>query len=88
MDLCTSGKSDYKLVTVEDYEPLIGAEAVERISRKAESLRDLHVINVNSTYYGGGVAEILSSLTLLMNACGVRTGWARYTRTPRLLHHH
>jgi len=75
MDLCTPGKSDYKLVTVEDYEPLIGAEAVERISRKAEYLRDLHVINVNSTYYGGGVAEILSSLTLLMNACGVRTGW-------------
>ena len=31
MDLCTSGKSEFKLVTVEDYEPLIGAEAVERI---------------------------------------------------------
>ena len=38
------------LVTVEDYEPLIGAEGVERIGRKAECLRDLHVINVNSTY--------------------------------------
>jgi hypothetical protein len=62
------------LVTVEDYEPLIGAEGVERIGRKAECLRDLHVINVNPTYYGGGVAEIRSSLTLLMNACGVRTG--------------
>ena len=39
------------------------------------ALGDLHVVNINSTYYGGGVAEILSSLTLLMNASGIRTGW-------------
>jgi trehalose synthase len=32
-------------------------------------------VHVNSTYYGGGVAEILRSLTLLMNNLGVRTGW-------------
>jgi trehalose synthase len=69
------GESDHKLVTIEDYEPLIGAETVERIGGKAERLRDLHVVNVNSTYYGGGVAEILSSLTLLMNAAGIKTGW-------------
>jgi len=75
MDGQGSAKADYKLVTVADYEPLIGAEAVERISRKAERLRDMHVVNVNSTYYGGGVAEILSSLTLLMNASRIRTGW-------------
>jgi trehalose synthase len=54
---------------------LIGAETVERIVRKAERLRDLHVININSTYYGGGVAEMLSSLTLLMNAAHIKTGW-------------
>ena len=75
MDLQTQGKGDYKLVTVADYEPLIGAETVERIGRKADRLADLHVVNVNSTYYGGGVAEILSSLTLLMNASGIKTGW-------------
>jgi trehalose synthase len=63
------------LTRLEDYEPLIGSDAVERIARKAERLRDLHVVNVNSTYYGGGVAEILSSLTLLMNSVGIRTGW-------------
>jgi len=66
---------DFRLCTIEDFEDLIGAEAVERILRKAERLRDLHVVNINSTYYGGGVAELLSSLTLLMNASGIRTGW-------------
>ena len=62
-------------VSIADYEALIGAETVERILKKAACLSDLHVVNINSTYYGGGVAEILSSLTLLMNAAGIRTGW-------------
>ena len=65
----------FKLNSVEDYEPLIGAEAVERLMKKVEALNDIHLVNINSTYYGGGVAEILSSLTLLMNASGIKTGW-------------
>lgn len=65
----------FKLTSVEDYEPHIGSEAVGRVLKKVEMLRDLHVVNVNSTYYGGGVAELLSSLTLLMNASGIKTGW-------------
>ncbi|MDD5640994.1 MAG: glycosyl transferase family 1, partial [Syntrophales bacterium] len=56
-----------RLTQVEDYEPFIGPEAVDRLHQKAESLRHLHVANINSTYYGGGVAEMLSSLSLLMN---------------------
>ncbi|MEJ2378331.1 MAG: glycosyltransferase, partial [Pseudolabrys sp.] len=64
-----------KLASVKDYEPLIGGEVVDRLLKKIEVLRDLHLVNINSTYYGGGVAEILSSLTLLMNASGIRTGW-------------
>ena len=75
MDRVEPEGSEYKLASIEDYEALIGAEAVERIGRKVQRVRDLHVVNVNSTYYGGGVAEILSSLTLLMNAAGIKTGW-------------
>lgn len=67
--------STHRLISVPDYEPHIGAEAVERILAKAHRVRDFHVVHVNSTYYGGGVSELLSSLTLLMNAAGVRTGW-------------
>jgi len=60
---------------VEHYEKLVGAETVERIKKKAEPLKSLHLVNVNSTYYGGGVAELLSSMTLLMNGLGIKTGW-------------
>lgn len=75
-------QTEFKLVSVEDYELLIGAEAVERILKKVERMRDLHVVNINSTYYGGGVAELLSSLTLLMNASGISTGWRAIQGRP------
>jgi hypothetical protein len=38
-------QSECRLVSVANYERLIGAEAVERIGRKAKCLHDLHVVN-------------------------------------------
>ena len=65
----------YRIVQIEDYEQFVGAETVERIREKSKPLQGLHVVNVNSTYYGGGVSQLLSSLTLLMNDIGIKTGW-------------
>ncbi len=73
---------NYKLIKVEDYAPFIGDAAVERILSKAARLRGFHVTNINSTYYGGGVAELLSSLTLLMNGLGIRAGWRVLQGSP------
>jgi trehalose synthase len=70
------------IVQVEDYEQFVGAEMVARVREKAERLRDLHVVHVNSTYYGGGVAELLSSLTLLMNSLDIKTGWRLIQGSP------
>jgi len=67
--------SQNRLVLVEDYKKFVGAKTVERIREKAKLLRDRHIVNVNSTYYGGGVSQLLSSLTLLMNSLGIKTGW-------------
>ena len=41
---------------IEDYIPLVGEQAVERILKKAAGVRGVHVDHVSSTYYGGGVA--------------------------------
>ncbi len=68
-------KRRFRIAGVEDYEQYIGAKAVERIIKKAKNLSDFHIANVNSTYYGGGVSEILASKTLLMNSLGIKTGW-------------
>jgi trehalose synthase len=67
--------TEHKLFSIGNYELIVGLETIDRILAKAKRLSDLHIVNVSSTYYGGGVAEILSSMTLLMNAAGVKTGW-------------
>ena len=70
------------ITQIEDYTSLIGAENVARIWTKAEKLKGLRVVNFNSTYYGGGVAEMLSSMTLLMNSLGLQTEWRVIQGTP------
>ncbi len=67
--------SAYRIVQIEDYEQFVGVETIKRIREKSKPLQGLHVVNVNSTYYGGGVSQLLSSLTLLMNDIGIKTGW-------------
>ena len=67
---------------IEQYEDLIGPAAVERIMLKAKRLHDLRVVNISSTFYGGGVAEILSSLTLAQRAIGIRADWRLIQGSP------
>ena len=71
-----------KIVLLEEYEQFVGADTIDRILRKSIKLRDLHVAHVNSTYYGGGVAEILGPLTLLLNNIGIKTGWRVIQGSP------
>lgn len=74
--------TQYRIPQIEDYEPFVGSETVERIRDKAVKFKGLRVANFNSTYYGGGVAEMLSSLTLLMNSLGLRSEWRMIQGTP------
>jgi trehalose synthase len=67
----------YRISWIEDYEQFIGSESVERIREKAGKLKGLRFANFNSTYHGVVVAEMISSLTLLMNSLGLCTGWGR-----------
>ena len=70
------------LPSIEDYEQYIGSEATERIAAKAEKLRGRKVVHINSTYYGGGVAELLNAMTVLMNNAGIETGWRVIVGSP------
>lgn len=75
-------RSTLGLHTLEQYEPLIGAAAVERIAAKASRVGAMRVAHVSSTFYGGGVTELLTPLTLMMNACGIETDWHLIQGTP------
>src|SRR5438128_5245331 len=74
--------AQYRIQQIEDYEALSGAAKIERIRNKAKEFKGLRVANFNSTYYGGGVAEMLSSMTLLMNSLGLQTEWRVIQGTP------
>jgi trehalose synthase len=67
---------------LEDYRKIVGEDVISAIYRKTRKLYDLKVININSTYYGGGVAEILNTLVPLMNDAGVPADWRILRGTP------
>lgn len=61
--------------SLEAYRPIIGDERVEQIRALAEPLKGARVLHINATAFGGGVAEILSTIVPLMNDVGVHTEW-------------
>lgn len=63
------------LKSIEDYIPVVGDKTISSIYKRATKLYNKHIINLNSTFQGGGVAEMLSRLVPMMNQIGVNTGW-------------
>jgi trehalose synthase len=61
---------------LDDYVEATGEEAVERLRAAAEPLRGARLLHVNSTAFGGGVAELLFTHVALMNDLGIETDWA------------
>ena len=60
---------------IKDYIPIVGRDEVEEIMYLAEYVEGAKVVHVNSTRFGGGVAEILKSLIPLANSVGLRAVW-------------
>ncbi len=63
------------MITLDDYRKIVGDEKIDEIIREAKPLRGKYVVHINSTFYGGGVAEILDSLVYLMNQVEIKAGW-------------
>ena len=64
---------------IEDYRKVVGNHIIDEIYEKAEEIKGKHIVHINSTSRGGGVAEILTSLVPLMNDIGIDTGWRVFT---------
>lgn len=60
---------------LQDYRSAIGDQAIDEIMELARPLRGAHVVHVNATAFGGGVAEILMSLVPLMCDVGLEAEW-------------
>jgi trehalose synthase len=60
---------------LDDYREIIGDKRLGEIYKKVRNLYGAHIVHINSTSQGGGVAEMLSSLVPLMNDVGIDAGW-------------
>ncbi len=71
-----------RLPRLDDYRKYTGNKIIDGIREKARKLKDYHVSHISSTYYGGGVAELLSPLVILMNDAGIKAGWRVIQGSP------
>ncbi|MFC1593959.1 glycosyltransferase [Candidatus Omnitrophota bacterium] len=68
--------------SIGDYIDIVGAETISKIYKKATKLYGKHVANVNATFLGGGVAEILGRMVPLMNEVGLDAEWRTIHGSP------
>lgn len=67
---------------LEDYRKIVGDGVMSEITRAARRLYGKRILHINSTYYGGGVAEMLYSLVPLLNDVGIEADWRILRGTP------
>jgi trehalose synthase len=72
------------MIKLIDYRGIVGDKVITEIFQQARALYGKRIVHLNSTYLGGGVAEILNSLVPLMNDVGLNTGWRIIRGNPDL----
>ncbi|MBI2831060.1 MAG: glycosyltransferase [Chloroflexi bacterium] len=60
---------------ISDYEPLVGKSTVDELRLLGSKLPGKVIQNINSTFVGGGVAEILNRMVPLLGQLGVDARW-------------
>ena len=60
---------------LQDYEPIVGRSCLEELRMLSEKFSGKIVQIINSTFIGGGVAEILEHMVPLLNQLGVDVRW-------------
>lgn len=61
--------------SIGDYPVVVGRDVVTRLRERAEPFRGARVLNINSTAFGGGVAELLYTLVPFMRDLGIDAEW-------------
>lgn len=65
----------FSLSPLSAYERIIGAQKTDRLLEAVERVKDLKILELNSTAVGGGVAEMLHSSIPFLNELGVDDEW-------------
>lgn len=60
---------------LQKYRLVLGNELIDEIEKLADELKGIRICHVNSTSFGGGVAELLSSYIPLVRSVGLTMDW-------------
>ncbi len=60
---------------LKQFKGIVPDKDLAALERYGEELFDLHVLNINSTHLGGGVAELLTAIVPLMDRIGLDAEW-------------
>lgn len=63
------------LANVRNYRMLISDDLSDELSALSNDLRDVRICHLNSTAFGGGVAELLSRYVPMLQALGIQADW-------------
>ncbi len=63
------------VLSLNKYRDIVGDEFIDKLYDEASHLSEKTLVHINSTFQGGGVAEILNSLIILLNDAGIKTDW-------------
>jgi len=61
--------------SLKDYEGIVDAEVIEKARQLGKALNGVKILNLSSTAFGGGVAELLYTLIPLMKDVGIDAHW-------------
>lgn len=67
---------------LEQYNEVVGGGVMHELSQMARVLKGIKIVHVNSTRTGGGVAEILTTMTHLTSAFGIENHWEVIQGSP------
>jgi trehalose synthase len=74
--------SSASFTNVENYRRIVGDQTIDEIEQLARDLRGVRICHLNSTGFGGGVAELLSRLVPLSRALRLDASWRLIQGTP------
>lgn len=60
---------------IDKYESLVGKKRIQKIKKRCQQLKNKKIVLINSTKHGGGVAQILKSITPFFQSAGLNISW-------------
>jgi len=87
------GITPFRVPPLKEYAKIVGEEPIKELEEVSEGLNGMRMLELNSTPYGGGVAEMLHSSVPFLNSIGIEDEWKvikgskEFFEVTKTLHH-